>query len=125
IIIVTLESTINKTFETFLNRLQELYQLDRFVFDEYHTILNNTTEFRLKMRQLNELIKRKMQIIYLTTILPLYIEPEFINIIKIRVEDIHMFQVFINRFNIAYSVAKYEKNKFKKKNIIVVCRLIE
>ncbi|KAF8854724.1 hypothetical protein BDZ45DRAFT_693137 [Acephala macrosclerotiorum] len=46
IVIVTLESAVSKTFETFLDRLQGLHQLDRFVFDECYTVLDSTAEFR-------------------------------------------------------------------------------
>ncbi|KAF8850662.1 hypothetical protein BDZ45DRAFT_544810, partial [Acephala macrosclerotiorum] len=102
-----------------------LHQLDRFVFNECYTVLNSTIEFWSKMRQLDELIEKGEQMIYLMTILPLHAELEFINIIKIRVENVHIFRVSISRSNIAYSVAEYEKNKFEKEDIIAVCRLIE
>ncbi|KAH9203746.1 hypothetical protein DL95DRAFT_138461 [Leptodontidium sp. 2 PMI_412] len=42
IIIVTPESAVSKTFRTFLDRLQGLHQLDRFVFDKCHTVLDST-----------------------------------------------------------------------------------
>ncbi len=91
IVIVTPESAVSKTFGTFLDRLQGLYQLDRFVFDECHTVLDSTPEFCLKMRQLGELVERGVQMVYLTATLPLHAEPEFINIMKIRAKDVHIF----------------------------------
>src|SRR6266536_867970 len=91
IVIVTPESAVSKTFGTFLDRLQGLYQLDRFVFDECHTVLDSTPEFRLKMRQLGELVERGVQMVYLTATLPLHAEPEFMNIMKIRAKDVHIF----------------------------------
>jgi hypothetical protein len=61
------------------------------VLDECHAPLDSTPEFRPKMRQLGELVERGVQMVYLTVILPLHTEPEFMNIIKIRAEDVYMF----------------------------------
>lgn len=49
IVIVILESAVSKTFRTFLDRLQGMHQLDRFVFNECHTVLDSTAEFRPKI----------------------------------------------------------------------------
>ncbi|KAH7418917.1 P-loop containing nucleoside triphosphate hydrolase protein, partial [Cadophora sp. MPI-SDFR-AT-0126] len=72
IVIVTPESAVSKTFGTFLDRLQGLHQLDRFVFDECHTVLDSTPEFRPKMRRLGELVERGVQMVYLTATLLLH-----------------------------------------------------
>ena len=58
IVIVTPESAVSKTFGTFLDRLQGLHLLERFVFDECHTPLDSTAEFRPEMRRLGELAER-------------------------------------------------------------------
>ena len=125
IVIVTPESAVSKTFGTFLDRLQGLHQLDRFVFDECHTVLDSTAEFRPKMRQLGELVERGVQMIYLTATLPPHAEPEFMNIMKIRAEDVHMFRAPTSRPNIAYSVAEYDEDEFGRGDIAAVCRLVE
>jgi superfamily II DNA helicase RecQ len=95
------------------------------VFNKCYTLLDNTAEFRPKIRQLSELIKKKVQIVYLTATLPLYIELEFINIIRIKADDVYIFRSLISRPNIAYSVVKYKEDEFKKGDIITVYKLIE
>lgn len=125
IVIVTPESAVSKTFGTFLDRLQGLHQLDRIVFDECHTPLDSTAEFRPKMRRLGELVERGVQMVYLTATLPPHTEPEFMNIMKIRTEDVHMFRAPTSRPNIAYSVVEYEEDEFGRGDIRAVCRLVE
>ncbi|KAH9203197.1 hypothetical protein DL95DRAFT_231945, partial [Leptodontidium sp. 2 PMI_412] len=56
IVIITPETAVSKTFGTFLDRLQGLHLLERFVLDECHTPLDSTAEFRPKTRQLGELM---------------------------------------------------------------------
>jgi hypothetical protein len=66
--------------------------LERFVFNKCYTLLDSTAEFRPKMRQLGELVERGVQIVYLTATLLLYTEPEFINIIRIKADDVYIFR---------------------------------
>jgi superfamily II DNA helicase RecQ len=106
IIIVTPESAVSKTFGTFLDRLQGLHLSERFVFDECCTPLDSTPEFRPKMRQLGELVKKGVRMVYLTAILPLYAEPEFISIMRIRADNVCILQAPTSRPNITYSVAE-------------------
>ncbi|KAH7413529.1 hypothetical protein BKA64DRAFT_568436, partial [Cadophora sp. MPI-SDFR-AT-0126] len=98
--------------------------LDQFMFDEYYTVLDSTPEFRSKIRRLGELVERRAQIVYLIAILLLYTESEFINIMKIRAEDIHIFRSPTSYPNIAYSAIKYKKDKFRRGNIIAICKLV-
>ncbi|KAK6591982.1 hypothetical protein H4I95_11932 [Botrytis cinerea] len=125
IVIVTPESAVSKTFGTFLDRLQGLHLLERFVFDECHTPLDSTAEFRPKMRQLGELMERGVQMVYLTATLPPHVEPEFMNIMRIKADDVHMFRSPTSRPNIAYSVVEYEEDEFGRGDIAAVCRLVE
>jgi len=125
IVIVTPESAVSKTFGTFLNRLQGLHLLERFVFDECHTPLDSTAEFRPKMRQLGELVERGVQMVYLTATLPPHAEPEFMNIMRIKADDVHMFRSPTSRPNIAYSVVEYEEDEFGRGDIAAVSRLVE
>ncbi|PQE05104.1 hypothetical protein CJF31_00006102 [Rutstroemia sp. NJR-2017a BVV2] len=62
-VIVTPEAVVSKMFGTFLDRLQRLHLLERFVFDKCHTVLDNTAEFRPKIRQVGELMEQGMQMI--------------------------------------------------------------
>jgi superfamily II DNA helicase RecQ len=125
IVIITPESAVSKTFGTFLDRLQGLHLLERFVFDECHTPLDSTPEFRPKMRQLGELMERGVQMVYLTATLPPHAEPEFINIMRISTNDVHMFRAPTSRANITYSVVEYAEDEFKRGDIAAVCRLVE
>jgi len=125
IVIVTPESAVSKTFGTFLDRLQGLCQLDRFVFDEGHTVLDSTADFRRDMRRLGELMERGVQMVYLTATLPPHAESEFMNIMRIKADDVHMFRSPTSRPNIAYSVAEYEEDEFGGGDITAVCRLVE
>ncbi|KAK6591896.1 hypothetical protein H4I95_12023 [Botrytis cinerea] len=125
IVIVTPESAVSKTFGTFLDRLQGLHLLERFVFDECHTPLDSTAEFRPKMRQLGELMERGVQMVYLTATLPPHVEAEFMNIMRIKADDVHMFRSPTSRPNIAYSVVEYEEDEFGRGDIAAVCRLVE
>jgi superfamily II DNA helicase RecQ len=95
------------------------------VLDECHMLLDSTAEFQPKIRQLGELVEREVQIVYLTATLPPHAEPEFMNIMRIKGDDIHMFQSPTSRPNIAYSVVKYEEDEFGRGDIAVVCRLVE
>ena len=63
--------------------------------------------------------------VYLTATLPLYTEPEFINIIRIKADDVYIFRSLTSRPNITYSVVDYEEDEFKRGDIIAVYRLVE
>jgi hypothetical protein len=71
-VLVTLESAVTKTFNTYINRLQSTYQLDRVVIDECHVVLDSGPDFRPKLRALGaEIVQWKTQMIFLTaTLLP-------------------------------------------------------
>jgi superfamily II DNA helicase RecQ len=84
--------------------------LVRIIHDECYTIMDNTLDFRPKIRQLGELVIREVQIVFLTAILLPRIKAEFIRIIKIRPEDIQIFRVPITRPNIIYSMFEYNPN---------------
>ena len=63
--------------------------------------------------------------VYLIVILPPHTEPEFMNIIRISTNNVHIFQVLTSRSNIVYSVIEYTESEFEKRDIITVCRLVE
>ena len=65
--------------------------LERFVFNKCYTLLDSTAEFRPKIQQLDKLIERGVQIVYLTATLPPHVKLEFINIIRIKADNVHMF----------------------------------
>jgi hypothetical protein len=65
--------------------------LERFVFNKCYTPLDSTAEFWPKMWQLGTLMERGVQMVYLTATLLLYVKLEFINIIRIKADDVYMF----------------------------------
>jgi len=95
------------------------------VFDECHTVLDSTPEFRPQMRQLGELTERGVQMVYLTVTLSPYAEPEFMGIIRDNANDVHMFRAPTSRPNVAYSVVGYEVDEFGRGDITAVCRLVD
>ncbi|KAK5279583.1 ATP-dependent DNA helicase sgs1, partial [Exophiala xenobiotica] len=125
IVIITPESAVSKTFGTFLDRLQGMHLLERIVFDECHSVLDSTDEFRPRMRQLGELVERGVQMVYLTATLPPHMEPEFMNIMRIPAHDVHMFRSSTSRPNIAYSVVEYEEDESGQGNIRAVDQLVQ
>ncbi|KAK6591364.1 hypothetical protein H4I95_12233 [Botrytis cinerea] len=50
---------------------------------------------------------------------------EFMNIMRIKADDVHMFRSPTSRPNIAYSVVEYEEDEFGRGDIAAVCRLVE
>ncbi|KAG9241062.1 P-loop containing nucleoside triphosphate hydrolase protein, partial [Calycina marina] len=112
VVMVTPESAVSKTFSTtfstFLTRLQGMHQLDRIIVDECHTVLDSTPKFRPKMRQLGDLVRREVQMVYLTATLPPHTEPEFMEIMKVKAEDVHIFRAVTSRPNIQYLAWEYE-----------------
>ena len=83
IVIATPESAVSKTFSTFLNELQGRRELVRIVFDECHTVMDSTPEFRPQVQQLGTLATREVQMVFLTATLPKQSETEFMRIMKI------------------------------------------
>jgi superfamily II DNA helicase RecQ len=63
--------------------------------------------------------------VYLTATLPPHAEPEFMNIMRIKADDVHMFRSATSRPNIAYSVVEYEEDEFERGDIAAVCRLVD
>jgi hypothetical protein len=63
--------------------------------------------------------------VYLIVTLPLYAKLEFINIIRISTNNVHMFRAPISRANIIYSIVEYIENKFKRGDIIAVYKLVK
>jgi superfamily II DNA helicase RecQ len=84
--------------------LRVIAQLDGFVFDEAHTILEGTQDFRPKLRELGRLALVRVQMVYLTAILPLSKEAEFFKLINARSEDMTIIRTSTTRANVIYSV---------------------
>jgi superfamily II DNA helicase RecQ len=55
IVLVTPESAISKTFQSFVMRLKARNRLDRIVVDECHVVLSSKNGFQPKLQRLGEL----------------------------------------------------------------------
>ena len=122
VVIVTPESAVSKAFGSFLNELQGRRELVRIVYDECHTVMDSTAEFRPKIRQLGMLAMREVQMVFLTATLPPRLEAEFMRIMKIDPREVYIFRAPTTRPNITYSVWEYEK---KEDETEAVCRLVQ
>lgn len=121
IVLVTPESAVTKTFNTYINRLQSTYQLDRVVMDECHVVLDSGPDFRPKLRALGaEMVQWGTQLIFLTATLPPTDEQEFFKAMCIPQECMHMFRGPTSRRNIQYQVQEVEGD-----TIEVICRLVK
>jgi superfamily II DNA helicase RecQ len=49
--------------------------------------------------------------VFLTATLPPHTKPEFMNIMRISADDVHMFRAATSRPNIAYSAVEYEEDE--------------
>ncbi|KLP03469.1 Uncharacterized protein Y057_10530 [Fusarium fujikuroi] len=104
LVFVTPESAMTKRFHDYVEGLRVMAQLDGFVFDEAHTILEGTRDFRPKLRELGRLALVGVQMVYLTATLPPSKEGEFFELINARPEDVTMIRTSTSRANVVYSV---------------------
>ncbi|WKT53675.1 hypothetical protein QSH57_004259 [Fusarium oxysporum f. sp. vasinfectum] len=104
LVFVTPESAMTKRFHDYVEGLRVMAQLDGFVFDEAHTILEGTRDFRPKLRELGRLALVGVQMVYLTATLPPSKEGEFFELINARSEDVTMIRTSTSRANVVYSV---------------------
>lgn len=69
LMLVSAEEAVSKTFLTYLNRLEASNALDCVVFDESHLVLT-ASEYRPKLRLIQELCGLRCQFLFLITTLP-------------------------------------------------------
>jgi len=110
IVLVQPESAIGTKFAQYLNRLEGLGQLDRIVIDECHTVLDSRPDFRPKMKEAGAvMVKRGVQMVYLTATLRPSEEQEFMQIMKVQIPPKQKFRAPTTRPNIAYSVVEHKE----------------
>jgi superfamily II DNA helicase RecQ len=108
IVFVQPESAVGTKFGQYLNRLEGLGQLDRFVLDECHTVRQSRPDFRPKMREAGAVLKeRGKQMIFLTATLSPASEGEFFEIM--RMPPVQAIRGPTTRPNIKYSVFEHEE----------------
>jgi superfamily II DNA helicase RecQ len=95
---------MTKRFHDYVEGLRVMAQLDGFVFDEAHTILEGTRDFRPKLRELGRLALVGVQMVYLTATLPPSKEAELFELINARSEDVTMIRTSTTRANVVYCV---------------------
>ncbi|KFY68109.1 hypothetical protein V496_01286 [Pseudogymnoascus sp. VKM F-4515 (FW-2607)] len=109
VVFVQPESVITVSFARYLNRLQGLGQLVRVVFDECHTIEDSQADFRPDIKKASEaMVRRRVQMIYLTATLAPVDMPEFMEVIKVEIPEDNIFRGSTSRRNIAYSVVEHK-----------------
>ena len=104
IVLVTPESAVSETFQTFINRKQWTKELDRIVIDECHIILQEGYEFRKQMAQLGALVRAETQIVLLTATLPRESESLLCQRMYLDSHTIQWFRSRTSRTNVAYQV---------------------
>lgn len=123
IVLVQPESAVGTKFAQYLNRLEGLGQLDRIVIDECHTILDSRPDFRPKMKEAGGvLVKRGVQMVYLTATLCPGEEQEFMQIMKVQIPQQQKFRGPTTRPNIAYSVVE---RKAEVEELTAIQELVE
>jgi hypothetical protein len=63
--------------------------------------------------------------VYLTVTLLPHAELKFMNIMRISINDVYMFQALTSWLNITYSVIEYVEGEFERGDIVAVCKLVE
>ena len=105
IVLVTPEVLATKQFRDFANRLAARHQLDRVVFDECHTVLDASYDFRPQLRSIGTTLQTLgAQLVFLTATLPPRDEAEFFGILHLKLEKAFIVRGRTDRPNIAYSV---------------------
>jgi RecQ family ATP-dependent DNA helicase len=108
VVFVQPESAVGTKFNQYLNRLEGLGQIDRFVIDECHTVMQSRPDFRPKMREAGAVLKeRGKQMIYLTATLSPGSEAEFFEIMQMP--PVQAIRGPTTRPNITYSVFEHEE----------------
>ena len=78
------------------------------MFDECHTVLDSRPDFQPKMREAGAvMVKRGVQMVYLTATLCPNEEEEFKQIMKVQIPATQIFQAATSQPNIAYSVVEH------------------
>lgn len=120
IVLVTPESAVSDQFGTFLNRLQNIQQLDRIVIDECHMIIPNQKNFRPKLQRLGELLRMETQMVMLSATLPPSLESRLWKQMHFQADEVKLFRTSTVQSNIAYQVHLLTSNILPEQEIIVV-----
>ena len=107
IVFVTAESAVTAGFGDFVGRLQSRGMLDRVVVDECHTLLDGSGEFRPKLSEVGQAIRRwGVQRVFLTATLGPDEMDEFYKVAAISPTQSIVFRSKTKRPKIQYKVIK-------------------
>ena len=105
IIVVTPESFVTKRFKDYVNRLKTNHRLDRIVFDECHTILDTSYEFRSQLHSIGQhLVVLKTQLVFLSATIPPRDQHEFFNFLHVDPNIVYIVREPTTRVNLSYRV---------------------
>lgn len=141
IILVVPESAVSQSFGRFIDEKRTMHQLERIVYDECHTILESTADWRPKVLELCRMTEKGVQVVFLTATLPPSKEPAFFDAVGVPENDVSIFRDDTSRPNVGYSVVEYGRDdedeavrrlvEMKKRQypapgqIIVYCKKVE
>ena len=111
IIFATPESAATLAFGRFVQEKKRMFQLERIVIDECHTILESTDQWRPKLRQLKEMAGKGVQVLYLTATLPPSEEAAFYEAVGVPGREMFTLRDSTVRPNITYAVKGYERKE--------------
>ena len=106
LVLVTPESAMTGYFQTFINRLRAMQQLERIVVDECHVTLTEQWDFRPQLQQLGRLIWAETQMILLTATLRPRQEMELYGRIGFVRDEVRMFRSGTSHANIRYRIVR-------------------
>lgn len=109
IVLVTPESALTKGFRNYMNLLRATHKLDRIVFEECHTIMASRPSFRPQMRQLGELVRLGVQVVFITATLRPRDEDRFFQTMNIIGGGVRKIRGSTSRRNIQYQIRRYPR----------------
>ena len=104
IVLVTSESALSSSFQSYLSLLQTIKLLDRIVIDECHIILNDDNSFRKQLQQLGDLVRNGSQMILLIATLSPRDESKLWKRMYFKAKKVHLFRASTVRINVRYVV---------------------
>ena len=113
--LVTPKSVVIKVFSRFINKKRMLYQLNYIIIDKYYTLLELIQDQQLDLLKIAEIIEKRIQVIYLTIILPPILQPTFLQTIGLNTQTITIYRdESTTRTNIIYQVLEYIRGILEK-----------
>ncbi|RVD87173.1 uncharacterized protein DFL_003141 [Arthrobotrys flagrans] len=107
LIFASLEHVRGSNFHSFLQQLQANQALDRIVLDECHLTLTEDVSYRPTLLMLNQLRTYTVQMVCLTTTLPIAEEPRFRRLLSFEKDQLEIIRAPTSRFNLKIQCTTY------------------